>query len=417
MDGDTGHDSGMFERLLTRFCEVAVEEGLDAEKVGVVESRVRAEALAVAGGEAADADTAAASPGFGRMLVFATLAALAVKIPAFLGYSLADFTSGATAVYLLNIGFFTFPFVVGYFFTKDRPSRATVVWLAVAFFAIFLAVNLYPFRMDGHTQMLTSIHTPIALWLLTGVAFAGGAWRDSRRRMEYVRFSGETFLNWVLLCLGGGVLVALTLGVFSALGVSVESFVLNWMMPCGAAAAVVVAAWLADTRPGRLAPMLARVFTPLFTVLLVALLIAVVAAGGILDIDRDSLIVLDLLLVVVLALILYSLSSQSPESEPTWFDRMQLFLVGSTLIVDVVALASIVGRLFDHGFSPNRLAALGMNVVVLVALAGSTRYQCRYVRGREPYGATERWHMRYLPIYLFWVTIVALVFPVAFGWL
>lgn len=414
MDNESTHDSGMFERLLSRFCEVAVEEGLDADKVGVVKSRMRAEALAAPGGGVGAAS--ASSPGFGWMLVFAALAALAVKVPAFLGYPIDDFTSGATAVYLLNMGFFVFPFVVGYFFVKDRPRLGTVAWLTIAFLVIFLAVNLYPFRMDGHTQMLTSIHTPIALWLLTGVAFAGGAWRDSGKRMEYVRFSGETFLNWVLLCLGGGVLVALTIGVFSALGVSVESFVTNWMLPCGAAAAVVVAAWLADTRPGRLAPMLARVFTPLFTVLLVALLIAVVSAGGILDIDRDSLIVLDLLLVVVLALILYSLSSRSAESKPTWFDRMQLLLVGSTFLVDAVALANIVGRLFDHGLSPNRLAALGMNVVALVALAGSTWYQCRYIRGRETYDATEHWHMRYLPVYLFWVAIVALVFPVAFGW-
>lgn len=414
MDNESTHDSGMFERLLSRFCEVAVEEGLDADKVGVVKSRMRAEALAAPGGGVGAAS--ASSPGFGWMLVFAALAALAVKVPAFLGYPIDDFTSGATAVYLLNMGFFVFPFVVGYFFVKDRPRLGTVAWLTIAFLVIFLAVNLYPFRMDGHTQMLTSIHTPIALWLLTGVAFAGGAWRDSGKRMEYVRFSGETFLNWVLLCLGGGVLVALTIGVFSALGVSVESFVTNWMLPCGAAAAVVVAAWLADTRPGRLAPMLARVFTPLFTVLLVALLIAVVSAGGILDIDRDSLIVLDLLLVVVLALILYSLSSRSAESKPTWFDRMQLLLVGSTFLVDAVALANIVGRLFDHGLSPNRLAALGMNVVALVALAGSTWYQCRYIRGRETYDATEHWHMRYLPVYLFWVAIVALVFPVAFSW-
>jgi len=84
------------------------------------------------------------------------------------------------------------------------------------------------------------------------VAAAGGInaaisvaddWRSSRRRMDFIRFTGEWFVYFVLIALGGGVLTAFTAGTFQAIGIDPEKVITQWLLACGAAAATVVAAW------------------------------------------------------------------------------------------------------------------------------------------------------------------------------
>ena len=157
-----------------------------------------------------------------------------------------------------------------------------------------------PSLRSGSTEVLTAIHLPIVLWLAVGVAYVSGDWLADARRMEYVRFTGEWLVTYALIALGGGVLVAITVGVFEAIGIDVETFMSEWVLPCGAMGAVIVAAWLVGSRRnlvGGLAPMLARVFTPLFAFMLVALLVGVVWTRGVINIERDVLILFDLLLV------------------------------------------------------------------------------------------------------------------------
>jgi hypothetical protein len=74
----------------------------------------------------------------------------------------------------------------------------------------------------GHTEILAALHLPIALWLAVGYAYASGRWRDRDQRMDYVRFSGEWFICYALIALGGGVLMGLTAFVFSSIGLKPE---------------------------------------------------------------------------------------------------------------------------------------------------------------------------------------------------
>jgi hypothetical protein len=70
---------------------------------------------------------------------------------------------------------------------------------------------------------------------LVGVAHTGGAWAPSANRMNFVRFTGELFIYFVLIALGGGVLIAFTLMMFATIQLDAERFVAAWLLPCGAA--------------------------------------------------------------------------------------------------------------------------------------------------------------------------------------
>src|SRR4029453_9406718 len=87
--------------------------------------------------------------------------------------------------------------------------------------------------------------------------------------------------------------------------------------------------------------------------------------------DRELLSVLDALLVVVLGLVLYGLSAREPSTSPGWMDRIQLVAVASALVLDLMVLGAMIARIGDLGFTPNRTAALGLNLVLLVNLAGA----------------------------------------------
>ena len=163
--------------------------------------------------------------------------------------------------------------------------------------------------------------------------------------------------------------------------------------------------------------MLTRLFTPLFAAVLLTFLAAMVWTGKGIDVEREVLISFDLLLAVVLGLLLYAVSARDAHAPPDAFDALQLLLVVSALVVDGVALAAIAGRISEFGFSPNRVAALGENLILLVNLAWSAWLYARFLRGRGSFSALERWQTDYLPVYAVWAGFVVVVFPPLFGYL
>ena len=353
-------------------------------------------------------------------LALAVAAAVAMKIPAFFGIDFDPEDARDGAFYALNAAFFTLPFIAAYF-AWERPLALTArLSLAAAFGAAAIVVNVMPFSTSPqpHTQVLTFIHLPIALWLAVGVAYVGGRWRRSEKRMDFVRFTGELFIYYVLIALGGIVLIGLTFTLFKAIGIEVEPQVKNWIVPCGIAGATVIATWLVEAKQSvieNMAPVLTRVFAPLFALVLLTFLVTMVWTGRGIDVEREILIAFDLLLVVVFGLLLYTVSARDALAPPGLLDWIHLTLVGTALVVDVVALWAIGARISDFGFTPNRVAALGENVVLLVNLTGSAVLYAGFLRRRVPFSRLLEWQTSYLYVLAGWAAVVAFLFPPLFG--
>ncbi|HEX2095106.1 MAG TPA: permease prefix domain 1-containing protein [Longimicrobiaceae bacterium] len=364
-----------------------------------------------------DATDAAGGEARREMLVvfaLAVAAGLAFKVPGLFGLEI-DSNEG---FYARNFSLFVLPLLTGYFVWKRRIGPGTRGWLALAFAGAAVVANIFPFGTGSDTEALLALHLPIALWLVVGVAYAAGRWRDSVARMNFVRFSGELFIYYVLIALGGGVLVGLTMGMFEAIGIDAERVVEDWLPSC-ALGAVIVGSWLVEAKQSvieNMAPVLTRLFTPFFTATLLIFLATMAWSGRGIDIEREVLIVFDLLLVLVLALLLYSVSARDPYAPRDAFDFLLVALVISALVADGVALAAISARITEFGSTPNRLAALGMNVVLLVNLGWSAWLYLRFLRGRSSFAPIERWQTAYLPVYGAWAAIVVVVFPLLFGY-
>ena len=349
-------------------------------------------------------------------LGLAMAAAVAVKLPELFGVRILG---GDELFYLRNASLFVFPLLAFYFVWKRKDISARRLWLALPFAAGAVFVNVFPFEAGSHTERLAILHLPIALWLAVGVAYVGGRWFSGGHRMDFVRFSGELAIYVVLMALGGGVFTGFTLMLFSTIGLNAEWLAQGWILPCGAAGAVMVGSWLVEAKQSvieNMAPVLTRLFTPLFTLLLLAFLVTMVWTGSPLNIEREVLIGFDLLLVLVVGLVLYAISARDPHAAPGWFDGLQLVLVVSALLVDGVALAAIAARITEFGFTPNRTAALGENLILLVNLIGAAWLYARLVFRREAFGGLERWQVAYLPVYSIWAAFVVVAFPPLFGY-
>ncbi len=361
------------------------------------------------------------------VLSLAVAAAFAVKLPALFGLPLGP-DEEVPPFYFRNASLFVFPLLTIYLMWKRGWNAMSGLSLALPFAAAAVFANVFPFHSPGRvdtfpngsdTQRLTALHLPIALWLAVGFAYVRGRWFADGGRMDFVRFSGELAIYYVLIALGGGVVTGFTVMMFSAIDMDPGWFVGGWLLPCGAAGAVIIGSWLVEAKQSvieNMAPVLTRLFTPLFTILLLAFLATMAWTGNPINVKREVLIGFDLLLAVVVGLVLYAASARDPQAPPDFFDGLQLLLVVSALVVDGVALAAIAARISEFGFTPNRVAALGENLILLVNLAGSAWFYTRFLRQRGSFDRLERWQIAYLPVYSVWAALVVVVFPPLFGY-
>lgn len=308
------------------------------------------------------------------------------------------------------------PVLAAYFaFTRRLPLRHWAIGAGVVA-ALAVAINLFPFEtMNSQTEVLAVLHLPVLLWCLAGAAYlAGGA-----RLMDFVRFSGEWAIYFVLLCLGGGVLLGLTSALLLPLVTGqVLSEVMLWVMPSGGTAAVIVAAWLVEAKKSLIesvAPVLAAIFTPLFAVMLAVASVVYLVAGIGVDFDRDLLMVFDGMLIVVLALVLYGIAARTPGKPAGALDVMRLIAVAAALLLDLLVLGSMLARVAEFGFTPNRIAALGLNVLLVLSLAGTAWLLLRMLWQRRDASGLERWQLRSLPVFAAWAGVVVLALPPLFG--
>ena len=347
-------------------------------------------------------------------LIFAVLAAVTIQVARLA----AGFPREESWWLLRNASLLVVPFLAGYFARRRGVSLRQSLLTAAPFAIAAAVINLYPYAGGASTQLLVVAHLPVVLWCVVAYPYMGGVVQSHERRMDFVRFTGEWFIYYVLIALGGGVLLALTALILDPAGPDLAQHVVEWILPSGAAGAVVVAAWLVESKQRvveNMAPVLTLLFTPLFAVMLAgaAAVYAVTGLGA--AFDRELLGVFDALMVVVLGLVLYGMSAREPSQEPGWMDRIQLVAVVSALLLDVMVLVSMAARIGDLGFTPNRTAALGLNLVLLVNRTGTAWLSIRFLTGHGTFHRLERWQTAYLPAFPLWAAAVVIVLPPLFA--
>ncbi len=357
------------------------------------------------------------------VIVLTLFAGLLGKVPSLFGYG--DFEAHG-AIYARNAAIFAFlPIALYFVWKRSLPVMKSIVAL-IPFLIASLVVNLYPSFEPHHTAMLSAIHLPIVLLYTLLYFYSGPAtgkesgWRSPHNRLNFIRFAGESFIFAVLIGLGGVVLILLTMGTFELVGIDASPFIQNWMAPMGFFGLFTIAAYLVEQKKSlieSIAPVLSRIFTPLFFLVLMGLLIAFASNPQDAYENRMLLIWFDVVLALVLALTLYSMSAkdQVSASTRTIWDAFTFALLIAAILVDLIALAGIVIRVSNYGFTANKSAALGENIILLVNLVLLASGYMKFFRRTSSFQSIVRMQTRFLDVYAVWATVVVMLFPLVFS--
>ena len=313
--------------------------------------------------------------------------------------------------------------LAGYFLVR-RPDRALLITgvilatVTTSYLSLLPAIRLGEDWHYTDSVVMALIHLPIALWLYLGLAFLGDSWRDARARIRFLRYNGELVILTTLVGLSGMVLSGLTLALFQLIDLNIEEWYFSNVGVFCAVAVPVGATYLFDVVFNRriaIAPVLAHVFAPLFLMMIVTYLVIALTKGANPFIDRDSLITFNGLMLLVLGISIFSLVERKTGADFGLIDYINLALVSLTLTINAVALSAILFRIASFGFTPNRVAVLGVNVIALVHLAWIFATYIGLVRRKVGIDAMDRVVGNYLPVYSAWAAVVAFLLRVVFG--
>ncbi len=345
------------------------------------------------------------------MLATAFLAGLIAKIP--------DFASlDPDSFYPRNLAFIVFPFLAAYFVWKQKlPPKRFLPLLSVIFISA-LYVNLLPDNPESDTLILACIHLPLLLWAVLGLAFVGGDLNNPYRRLDFLRYNGDLVVMTTIIGIAGGLLTAVTIGLFGLIDLKIEDLYFHYFGIWGLAAAPILGTYLVQTNPQlvkHVSPVVARVFTPLVLVMLLIYLFAVIYTGKDPYNDREFLLVFNVLLIGVMAIILFSIAESSKTGGSNIRHILLFALSAVTILLNGIALSAILFRISEWGVTPNRLAVLGGNVLILTNLLLVSYRLFKTIRDKNRIEQVEKSIASYLPVYILWAIVVTFIFPVVFG--
>lgn len=240
---------------------------------------------------------------------------------------------------------------------------------------------------------------------------------DYRERLNFLSYNGNLVVMTAIILLAGIVLTFMTFGLFSVIEVNVDDFYLNYIVIWGLAASPIVGTYLVNVNPqlvNKVAPVIAKIFTPMVIITLIIYLAAIVYSGKDPYNDREFLLMFNVLLIGIMALIFFSIAESSKDTANKMGTISLILLAAITILINGIALSAILFRISEWGFTPNRLAVLGSNVLIF-----SNLIQLAYglYKGMRGSGETERFERSiasFLPVYWLWSAFVAFVFPLLY---
>lgn len=321
--------------------------------------------------------------------------------------------------YPRNIGFIVFPILSVYFAWKNKLAIGKIVFIAGTTLAGLIFINALPDNQKSDTLILSCIHLALFLWSVLGFAFIGGQENNEPKRLGFLKYNGDLVVMTALILIAGAIMSAITVGLFSLIGFHIEQFYFKNVAIFGLAAAPVVGTYLTQTNPqlvGKVSPVIAKLFSPLVLVMLVVYLIAMAYSAKNPYTNREFLMIFNALLIGVMAIIFFSVAETARTEAKSNMHIWILFLLSVvTIIVNGVALSAILFRISEWGFTPNRTAILGANILILVNLVLVTVRIYKVVFKKAELSGVGNIIAFYLPIYFVWTIIVTFIFPLIFG--
>lgn len=342
--------------------------------------------------------------------LLALLAGLIAKMPYFIG-------TEDDLYFQRNLGFILFPSLIFFFAWKTKLTSKYLLACSALLAATAVFINLLPHN-NSDTLILACMHLPLLLWTVTGFSYTGGDIKNTEMKIGFLRYNGDLLVMSAVIMIAGAILTGISIGLFELIDLNIAEWYMKNIAIWGAAAVPVVATYMVQRNPQlvqQVSPIIARIFTPLVLVLLLAYLGAMVYTGKDPYNDREFLFIFNLLLMGVMAIILFSVAERGKQHTRSVESILLLALAIATLFVNGIALSAIVFRISSWGITPNRMAVLGSNLLMLIHLLIVSHRLFLGLRNKNNEQSIEAGIASFLPVYSIWTAIVVFLFPLLFG--
>ncbi|MBN2419580.1 MAG: DUF4153 domain-containing protein, partial [Deltaproteobacteria bacterium] len=348
------------------------------------------------------------------MIIACLTAGFLIKIPDLFNFSLTD-----TLFYEKNAGIIVFLgltiFIIGINKIKESGILALIL---ISFMIPAIYINLLPGLRESSSINLAYIHLPLLMWCIYGLVFIDFNLKDKTRRIEFLRYNGDLAILTAIILIAGGILTGITIGLFEAIEIQVENFYMENIVIVGLVSVPVVATFIIKNYPemtNKIAPIIASFFSPLVLLSAIVYLIALIISGKDPYNDRDFLLIFNIMLLGVMAVIVFSISGTSVSSRQKFSEMVLFILALVSVVIDLIALSAIFYRLGTFGITPNRLAVLGSNILILgnLILIAKDLFKVNFKESNIK--DVELTISKYLPLYIIWVFLVIFGFPLIFG--
>jgi len=345
------------------------------------------------------------------VIILSLVTGLLVKLPDI--FSQID----REAFYSRDLAIIIFNGIILYSFWQNRIfDIKKILFYGFTILILLLFVNLLPYKKSDSIN-LAFIHTPLFLWCLFGLSFVSFDYKNTDKRIAFIRFNGEFLIMTGLILIAGGILTGLTLGLFSAIKMEIHEFYFNYVVILGSVASPIVSYYLIRLYPNitsKIAPVIARVFTPLVVITLAVYLVSLIFSKSRILEDRDLLMLFNVMLLAVLAIIVFSVSELDKSKERNMNVLILFSLAILAIVINSIALIAIISRV-TNGLTPNRTVVLVTNILIFVNLILISRSLYKAYFNSNQLDSVERSVAKYLTIYSAWTVIAIFVLPFIFG--
>jgi len=318
--------------------------------------------------------------------------------------------------YTRNLAIIVFNGIILYTFWQNRifyKKQLLIYGFSVLILTLF--INLLP-NTNSDSITLSMIHIPLFLWSLFGLSFISFDYKNTDKRIDFIRFNGELLIMTILILIAGGFLTGITLGLFSVIQIDIETFYFDYVVVFGSVAAPIVSFYLIRLYPNitnKITPVIARVFTPLVLITLAIYLVSLLLSKSKILEDRELLILFNTMLLVVLGIIVFSVSELS-KSKKKDFNVLILFLLAFlAIVINSIALIAIISRV-TNGLTPNRTVVLISNILIFTNLILIAKNLFESYFKNKQLNSVEKTVAKYLTVYSLWTIIVIFILPFVF---
>ncbi len=328
------------------------------------------------------------------------------------------FKIDAEFFYTRNISLIIFSTLSTYFCWKNDLPKKKILFIGVVFLIALIFINFLPANNNSNTLALSLIHIPIFLWMVVGFSYVGKEVNNNHQRIKFLRYNGELLIMSGLILIAGAVLTGITIGLFTVSGFDIKKFYFEHIVIFFLPIIPILGTFLTQTNPqlvNKVSPIIAKIFSPLVLITVIVYLIAILFSNKNLYNDREFLMLFNCLLIGVIAIILFSVSTTSNQNISQVGNFILFALSVITVIISGIALSAILFRISTLGVTPNRLAVVGANLLMLINLFWIAFQLFKTVFKKSAISNVENAIASFIPFYILWVIIVSFIFPFIFN--